>query len=130
MRNLNCKTFKIEIAEGVKLECAFMLARYVDNHFPFLGLIVKENDEFDFKNYDALSVNLGKLPMVKVADKENFLICFDSNNYSFAEDLLLSKGFAKNTGCHEDSGYCIYPVFEMDYSKIKPYVAEDIRDEY
>lgn len=130
MKNMNCKTFVIEIGEDVKLECAFFLAKYIDNKFPFLGIIVKENGEFDFDNYDALSVNLEKLPMVKTADRENFLICFDSNNYSFAEDLLLSKGFAKDTGCRKDSGYCTYPVFEIDYSKIKPYVAEDIRDEY
>ena len=122
MRNLNCKTFDIDIGNGEKLTCAFMLAKYIDNKFPFLGIVIKENGTFDF-------VNVGKLPRLKVEDG-NFLICVDRNNFPFAEKFLLSNFFARHTERFESSGFCQYPVFEIRYDKIKPYVAEDIRDEY
>lgn len=129
MRNLNCKTFDIDIGNGEKLTCAFMLAKYIDNKFPFLGIVIKENGTFDFEEYGALSVNVGKLPRLKVEDG-NFLICVDRNNFPFAEKLLLSNFFARHTERFESSGFCQYPVFEIRYDKIRPYVVEDIRDEY
>lgn len=42
MRNLNCKTFDIDIGNGEKLTGAFMIAKYVDNKFPFLGIVLKK----------------------------------------------------------------------------------------
>lgn len=129
MRNLNCEVFNADIGSGEKLTGAFMLAKYVDNKNPFLGIVLKENGTFDFNGYGALSVNVGDLPKLKV-EKGNFLICVDSNNFPFALKFLLSNHFARATGFSKRSGFYSYPIFEIRYDKIKPYVAEDIRDEY
>lgn len=51
----------------------------------------------------------------------------DTNNVEWAEKFLQENQIAKPTGWIKNSGYCAYPEYRFDLSKLKDYEKE--RDE-
>lgn len=45
----------------------------------------------------------------------------DTNNCSWAEDFLVDNDFGLPTGEYKASGFCIYPLYQLDLEKIGKY---------
>lgn len=85
---------------------------YLDNDN--LAVIV-ENKELE----ECLTVNIKDTP---VNDDCAFI---DTNNVEWAEDFLKENQIAKPTGRYGYSGFCSYPEYCFDMSKLKDYEDEN-----
>ena len=61
-----------------------------------------------------ITVNLGGL-------LEKNMAYIDTNNCSWAEDFLVDNDFGLPTGEYKDSGFCIYPLYQLDLERIGKY---------
>ena len=61
-----------------------------------------------------ITVNLGDL-------LEKNMVYIDTNNCSWAEDFLVDNGFGLPTGEYKASGFCIYPLYQLDLERISKY---------
>ena len=52
-------------------------------------------------------------------------ICVDTNNFSIAPSILKKLKVAKDTGETRSSGYCVYPVYELDLDKLEKYLVKE-----
>ena len=91
------------------------LSRYRTYDNLYVGLVCLEDTEFSYAGepYGDLSVNIEPLP-------EN-CICVDTNNLSGAEKFIKKYKLGTDTGYTVSSGYCNYPIYEMDINKLKQY---------
>lgn len=62
----------------------------------------------------VITVNLGDLLKKNMA-------YIDTNNCSWAEDFLVDNDFGLPTGEYKASGFCIYPLYQLDLEKIGKY---------
>lgn len=53
----------------------------------------------------------------------------DTNNCPWVENLVKELGIGKHTGNFQQSGFCIYPLYEFDEEKLKEYVNEKFGEE-
>lgn len=56
--------------------------------------------------YGDVTVNIIHLPI--------HLFAVDVNNFPAAEGMLIKNGIAHNTGLTVSSGYCEYPIYELE----------------
>ena len=77
--------------------------------------VVLENKNFE----DVLTVNLAEKP----TDKQCAFI--DTNNVKYAENFLQENKIAQPTGRYTMSGFCTYPEYRFDMSKLKNYENEN-----
>lgn len=80
--------------------------------------VVLKNKEFE----DVLTVNLAESP----TDRQCAFI--DTNNVKYAEKFLQENQIAKPTGRYAMSGFCTYPEYRFDMSKLKSYEDESDED--
>ena len=73
-----------------------------------LAVILEQDDEI----IAVLTVNLPD------SDAHDNLAYIDTNNVPWAEDYLIDNGIAKPTGAYMESGFCEYPLYEFDLSKL------------
>ena len=52
---------------------------------------------------------------------EKNMAYIDTNNCSWAEDFLVDNGFGLPTGEYKASGFCIYPLYQLDLERIGKY---------
>ena len=45
----------------------------------------------------------------------------DTNNCPWAEDFLIDNDFGIPTGEYKASGFCVYPLYQLDLEKIGKY---------
>ena len=83
-----------------------------------LEKIVLENKEFE----DVLTVNLAESP----TDRQCAFI--DTNNVKYAEKFLQENKIAQPTGRYAISGFCTYPEYRFDMTKLKSYEDESDED--
>ena len=62
--------------------------------------------------FATLTVNLG----MKLGENEAFV---DTNNCPWAEEFIEKYGLGEPTGELGFSGYCVYPAYKFDLSKIE-----------
>lgn len=63
--------------------------------------------------FATLTVNFGD----EIPDKTRAYI--DTNNCPWAEEFLVENSIAKPVkGCYHISGYCLYPLYEFDLTKV------------
>lgn len=74
-----------------------------------LAIVVRDEDETPFTN---LTVNLEFGPL---EENQAFI---DINNNPWAEEFLEKNNIAYYTGISAPSGYCIYPLYEFNLSKL------------
>ena len=77
--------------------------------------VVLENKDFQ----EDLTVNLVDYP----TNKDCAFI--DTNNVKWAENFLQENQIAHPTGRYAISGYCTYPEYRFDMSKLKDYQDEN-----
>ena len=92
------KTYELYIEKGVY---------YNDN----IALQLYDRAEGPFA---ALTVNIERLPAGYAA--------IDTNNFEEAEDIIEKYNLGTDTGKSVLSGYCIYPVYQLNMSEIEKYV--------
>ena len=80
--------------------------------------VVLENKEFE----DVLTVNLAESPT------DNQCAFIDTNNVKYAEKFLQDNKIAQPTGRYAMSGFCTYPEYRFDMSKLKDYDDESEDD--
>ena len=61
-----------------------------------------------------ITVNLGDL-------LEKNMAYIDTNNCSWAEDFLVDNDFGIPTGEYKASGFCVYPLYQLDLERIGKY---------
>ena len=76
--------------------------------------VVIENEDFE----EVLTVNLKDIPTNKNC------AFVDTNNVFWAEKFLKDNGIAQPTGRYGTSGFCSYPEYNFDMSKLKDYEDE------
>lgn len=76
--------------------------------------VVVENEEFE----EVLTVNLKGNP----TNKDCAFV--DTNNIKWAENFLQENKIAQPTGRYGTSGFCSYPEYRFDMSKLKDYEDE------
>jgi len=76
--------------------------------------VVVENKEFE----EVLTVNLKDNPTSKDC------AFVDTNNIKWAEKFLQENQIAQPTGRYGISGFCSYPEYRFDMSKLKDYEDE------
>lgn len=77
-----------------------------------LAVIVMEVDENGNEEmFDVITVNI---PFGWAGEDEAYI---DTNNCSWAEKMLKTMKFAKNTGEIGRSGYCKYPLYKFNLKK-------------
>lgn len=102
--------YKLEfLDEEYKVE-AFKTS-YVENDN--MAVII-ENEDFE----EVLTVNLKDIPTSKNC------AFIDTNNVKWAEKFLQENKIAKPTGRYGFSGFCSYPEYQFDMSKLKEYEDE------
>ena len=62
----------------------------------------------------VITVNLGDL-------LERNMAYIDTNNCSWAEDFLIDNNFGIPTGEYKSSGFCVYPLYQLDLEEISKY---------
>lgn len=87
---------------------------YVNNEH--LAVFVVSEDEYgDEEPFTNLTVNLQTAP---IPDNCAFI---DTNNNPWAEEFLVENNIAEPTGVYGSSGFCRYPLYEFNLSKIDKY---------
>ena len=66
------------------------------------------------EGYSTITVNLQTFGNPKLA-------AIDTNNCKFAEELISTYKLGKDTGMRIPSGFCVYPVYELDLKEIDKY---------
>lgn len=99
----------------VKTKVGIEIDRYRTYDNLYVGLICLEDTDNSYAGepYGDLSVNIEPLP-------EN-CIAVDTNNLSGAEEFIKKYKLGTDTGYCAYSGYCQYPIYEMDMNKLKQY---------
>lgn len=87
-----------------KTTLSFKRSTYCDNSN--LAIMAYE----DGQPYGVLTVNIDYL-MPDCA-------CVDTNNWPDAEQIIKEQGFGKPLGRSIQSGFCSYPIYQFDLSKI------------
>lgn len=77
---------------------------HIDRYSQYENLMIQTFE--DGFPYARITVNIKHLPITMFA--------VDTNNFPEAEALLKSNGVAHNTGLWLHSGYCEYPVYELE----------------
>ena len=85
---------------------------YTDNNNTAIILICDEG-EYKGETYSTLSVNIRPLPENRIA--------VDTNNCPNAEKFIKENNLGKPVGITLKSGFCAYPIYEIDLDKIEPY---------
>ena len=62
----------------------------------------------------VITVNLGDLLKKNMA-------YIDTNNCPWAEDFLIDNDFGTPTGEYKASGFCVYPLYQLDLERIGKY---------
>ena len=94
---------------GNKYKLNTVINKYRNNDNTYVGLITKDGEPFA-----DLTVNISKL-------NEN-VGAIDTNNLPFALDILNKYKLVKGDKIGElRSGFCTYPVYELDMDKVKEY---------
>ena len=68
----------------------------------------------DGKQLAIITVNLGDL-------LERNMAYIDTNNCPWAENFLIDNDFGLPTGEYKVSGFCIYPLYQIDLERISKY---------
>ena len=68
----------------------------------------------------VLTVNIGLPGMI-----DDSYTAIDTNNCPFAEAFLLENGIGKKTGRTVRSGYCEYPIYEINKELLKEFAANE-----
>lgn len=98
--------------------------KYYDNKYNlqlYLGTYNNNNnlaieiiDIDEMEPFTDLSVNIATLP------KNQF--CVDINNFKEGLDLIKKYNLAKDTGRTLSSGFCTYPIYELNVENAKKYM--------
>lgn len=102
--------YKLEFLDE-EYEVEAFKASYVENDN--IAVII-ENEDFE----EVLTVNLKDIPTSKNC------AFIDTNNVKWAEKFLQENKIAKPTGRYGFSGFCSYPEYQFDMSKLKEYEDE------
>lgn len=98
---------------GIKLD------HYANNDNLYVGLIVAEPDDegdtFPGEPYGDLSVNIEPLP-------ENY-IAVDCT-YGPHDEIIEDNNLGVFTGRYLSSGYCTYPIYEMDMNELRKHLYQ------
>lgn len=112
MKKTKTFTHTIDYGWGEPSTYNLYLAMSAYSNNDTLAVIVMSVDEEGFEEqFDVITVNLP----FGFADGTHAYI--DTNNASWAEQLLKEHKFAKPTGEYGHSGWCTYPLYEFDLSK-------------
>lgn len=98
---------------GETYELSFKISSY--ETYGNLAIIVMSKDKDGFiEPYAHLTTNICPL------EKDN-LACIDTNNFPEAIDIIEKYKLGTFTGMRIPSGYCEYPVYEMDMNELNKY---------
>lgn len=106
------KAFDVTTQFGTEKDCSLTLGRYADNNHIAISIWCADGP------FSGLTVNLsetGRYP-------ENYAFV-DTNNCPWAPGLIKKLRIGKPTGHTACSGFCIYPLYQFDLSKVHDYSA-------
>lgn len=94
---------------GEEYEIRLFSTKYVDNNS--LAITAEEPDGMPFTTFTVNLEESRGLPA-----NQAYL---DTNNNPWAEQFLTENKLGKPVGCFAVSGFCLYPLWEFDLSKIE-----------
>lgn len=102
---------------GTKYQIWFEITSYQNNdNIAVMAMCI--DPEYNFPEpYGTLTVNIDKL--------EPPLACIDTNNWRDAIELIEKYDLGTDTGQRIQSGYCTYPVYELNLNNIKKYDGKE-----
>lgn len=95
---------------GSTYDVACELDKYIDG-----SLAVQLIDKADGCPFARLTVNLG----MNIPENYAFI---DTNNFPDAEKLIRDYDLGTNTGKYGSSGYCKYPLYEMNMLELNKHL--------
>ena len=104
------KTIAIKSQGGTYEDCVLELNNYASNGNTAITIVSPTEGPIC-----TLTVNIETL------DKN--LAAIDTNNYPFAEYLMYYYGLGEQVD-FAHSGYCMYPVFKLDFKEINKYTVD------
>lgn len=107
---MKCKEIIDKIKQG---QLQFLITNYRNNNNLAIILLDKKVYEEEGYIWDDVSVNIEALNQNEV--------CLDTNNMPYAEDIIKGLEVGTDTGRRLQSGYCSYPVYQIDLKKIRQY---------
>ena len=100
-----------------KYQLTFSIKSYDNNNLAIL-IMCKDSDGF-VEPFATMTTNICTF-------NNDTLACIDTNNFPEALDLIDKYNLGTYTGKKIPSGYCEYPVYDMNLNEIKKY--EYVRD--
>ena len=110
LKTKNLKVYELEDSEGNKLKLYPIIRTYQKG-----GRLAIELVDEQYELFTYLTVNL-QHEMSKDNDKS--LAFVDTNNNKWAEGYIESHNLGTKTGFYGLSGYCTYPEYRFDLSKL------------
>lgn len=112
---------------GETMDAIIYANHYAVNGRIYLGLYtfshddeVEDDDCGWWEPYCDITVNLSA-PLI-----DNKTCAFiDTNNGSFLYNWIIKNDLGKPTGRTANSGFCVYPEFELNIEEIRHYLSED-----
>ena len=86
----------------------------VRSHYLYGGVLAVIAVEPNGECFTVLTVNIEDFPT-----KDSSYAFVDTNNNPWAEQFLVENEIATPVGFSVPSGYCMYPLYKFDLSKIK-----------
>ena len=107
------KTFKTKNNwSGEQYKCCLTMGQYA-NGGHYIGILYWDKEFGAWMPYADATVCLAPLQGNKVA--------LDTNNMPQIAELFRKHGLGRDTGRHLYSGFCAYPVYELNMQKIAEY---------
>lgn len=109
------KTMELKTPYDTIKKVQLKVSAYANNNGLYVGLNSWDEEYQFFEPYGDITVNLSSL---KVPDYCGYV---DTNNMPNAEQFIKEHDLGVFTGLTKRSGYCEYPLYMFDRSKLEEY---------
>lgn len=109
---------------GAKHKARFWKSEYANNGNTYIGIVTWDEEDECWEAWGDLTVNL---PYTCLEENQAFL---DTNNCTpEIIEILIDKGYIKNTGVTKQSGWCVYPLVELTEEFLNGMFEDEEEDE-
>jgi hypothetical protein len=108
----NYKEYKLKFY-GDTYKVVPFKSRYFNNDTLAVMLMTDKGEEFAI-----ITVNI---ELTQASETRAYI---DTNNHKWAENFLLDNKIATHTGEYGFSGFCLYPLYEFDLTKLEEFEEE------